>query len=256
MANFEGSIPEFIKFIGGYSRNKVQYITRKHKLKIKKCEECSSRTKKLDAAHTQGNGRKKIISDILKYFYVNENVYIDLQEFENLFIEAHEPIENTIKILCKDCHLKYDNNKVNKENIELKIKPKSTEAEIIEMLILNGEMNKSNAINLLNKSGLNLDYKNTIFSNPNSKINVWWLDPHNDKFKNDINFVLNYPKTKTLYHFLIKSNEIQNPETFFEQRNDREASKLIIEISESEFVDKKGFDFKKYLVNEIMYEQL
>lgn len=251
MANFEGTIPEFIKFIGGYSRNKVQYITRKHKLKIKKCQQCSSRTKKLDAAHIKENGRKKIISDILKNFYVNENVYIDLQEFENLFIEAHEPIENTIKILCKDCHLKYDNHKENIENVKLEIK--LTEAEIIETLIVSGEMNKNNAINLLNNTGLNLDYKNTIFSNPNSKINVWWLEPHNDKFKYDVNFVLNYPKTKTLYHFLIKSNEIENPEIFFEQRNDREASKLIIEISESEFVDKKGFDFKKYLVNEIMY---
>lgn len=253
MANFEGTIPEFIKFIGGYSRNKVQYITRKHKLKIKKCEECNSRTKKLDAAHIKENGRKKIISDILKNFYVNENVYIDLQEFENLFIEAHEPIESTIKILCKDCHLKYDNNKENNENVELEIKTKLTEAEIIETLILNGEMNKNNAINLLNNKGLNLDYKNTIFSNPNSKINVWWLEPHNDKFKNDINIVLNYPKTKTLYHFLIKSSEIQNPQTLFEQRNDREASKLLIEISEREFKDKKGFDLKKYLVNELNY---
>lgn len=253
MANFEGTIPEFIKFIGGYSRNKVQYITRKHKLKIKKCEECNSRTKKLDAAHIKENGRKKIISDILKNFYVNENVYIDLQEFENLFVEAHEPIENTIKILCKDCHLKYDNIKEFIENAELEIKTQLSEAEIIETLVLNGEMNKNNAIESINRKGLLLDYKNTIFSNPNSKINVWWLEPHNDKFKNDINIVLNYPKTKTLYHFLIKSNEIINPEILFEQRNDRQASKLLIKISESEFKDKKGFDFKKYLTNEIKY---
>ena len=253
MANFEGTIPEFIKFIGGYSRNKVQYITRKHKLKIKKCEECNSRTKKLDAAHTKENGRKKIISDILKNFYVNENVYIDLQEFENLFIGAHEPIENTIKILCKDCHLKYDSTKENIENPELEIKTQLSEAEIIETLILNGEMNKNSAIELLNSNSLLLDYKNTIFSNPNSKINVWWLEPHNDKFKKDLNIVLNYPNTKTLYHFLIKSNEILNPQILFEQRNDRQASKLLIEISEREFKDKKGFDFKKYLMNEIKY---
>lgn len=253
MANFEGTIPEFIKFIGGYSRNKVQYITRKHKLKIKKCQECNSRTKKLDSAHIKENGRKKIISDILKNFYVNENVYIDLQEFENLFVGAHEPIENTIIILCKDCHLKYDNTKEKIENTVLEVKTQLSEAEIIETLILNGEMNKNNAIELLNINDLSLDYKNTIFSNPNSKINVWWLEPHNDKFKNDINIVLNYPKTKTLYHFFLKSNEIINPEILFEQRSDRQASKLLIEISESEFKDKKGFDLKKYLTNEIKY---
>ena len=41
--------------------------------------------------------------------------------------------------------------------------------------------------------------------------------------------------------------------SLFEQRNDREASKLLIEISEREFKDKKGFDLKKYLVNELNY---
>jgi hypothetical protein len=56
-----------------------------------------------------------------------------------------------------------------------------------------------------------------------------------------------------LYHFFIKSNEIQNPQILFEQRIDREASKLLIEISENDFIDKKGYNLKKHLVNKQSY---
>lgn len=247
MATFEGTISEFIKFIGGYSRNKVQYITRKHRKKIGKCENCGSRTKKLDAAHKKESGRNEIISDILKNFYADEKIYIDLQEFEDLFIEAHEPIENVVKILCKDCHLKYDNKEAKREKIK-------TETAIIEQLVVSDGMNKNKALDLLNKhKTLNLDYKNTLFSNPNSKVNVWWLEPHNDKFKSDLNIVLNHSETNTLYHFFIKANEIQNSKDLFEQRNDKEASKFLIPISEKEFKEKQGFDFKRFLTNELKY---
>lgn len=42
MAQFEGTIKEFTKFIGGYTRNTVQYISRNYRKKTTKCEHCGS----------------------------------------------------------------------------------------------------------------------------------------------------------------------------------------------------------------------
>ena len=63
MAQFEGTIKEFTKFIGGYTRNTVQYISRNHRKKTKKYQHCGSRTSKLDAAHIAENDRPTIIRE-------------------------------------------------------------------------------------------------------------------------------------------------------------------------------------------------
>lgn len=106
-----------------------------------------SRTKKLDAAHINGKERPVIISEILKKYIENDYIKIDLQKFEDLFIAAHNPIENSIKMLCKKCHLDYDhvdkstspdpNNE--EEDIDIKAVEKE-ESELIEDLILNSNM--------------------------------------------------------------------------------------------------------------------
>ena len=77
MAQFEGTIKEFRKFLGPYARLKVAFIASKHKKLIGKCEDCGE-LNGLDAAHVKGKGRALIIANILSEF-IDENVIkIDL----------------------------------------------------------------------------------------------------------------------------------------------------------------------------------
>lgn len=260
MAQFEGSPEDFIKFIGGYSRNKVQNITRSHRKKIGKCEDCDSRTKKLDAAHIIGKERPVIISNILKNFIEDGIVKIDLQEFENQFIQSHKPIEDTIKILCKTCHNIYDKSFTNSdiaieesEEVDLEVS-ELEEIKIVSDLVLNSPMNKSKAIVLLSKKdGLNLNHQNAVFSNINNTANVWWLEPANSKFKDVLYIILNNSNSNKLYLFEMPKNSIGNPKTTFDQRIDKEASSILIKPSETDFIDKRGFSFNPFLIQTLPY---
>jgi hypothetical protein len=139
---FQGTRKDFHKYFGSFSRNLVQKITKSYKNSIGKCQHCEVSNVQLDAAHLIGKERKDIIDQILNNFEVDGIININLQEFENNFIEAHNPINKIIKILCKKCHLDYDNNnlKISENNIQ-KTTPTSYEASrllfkknIIELL--------------------------------------------------------------------------------------------------------------------------
>ncbi|MGO4819704.1 hypothetical protein [Flavobacterium sp. W22_SRS_FP1] len=106
---FIGSKKEFNKYFSGYGRNLVQTITKSHKKSIGKCEHCGTSDHQLEAAHVKGNDRKDIIDRIISKFESNGIIEISLHFFEQEFIVAHNPIKETIKILCKSCHREYDN---------------------------------------------------------------------------------------------------------------------------------------------------
>lgn len=106
---FIGSKKEFIKYFSGYGRNLVQSITKSHKKAIGKCEHCGTTENQLDSAHVKGKERKDIIESILSKYEINGCIEIKLNIYEKEFIEAHKPIKESIKILCKPCHRKYDN---------------------------------------------------------------------------------------------------------------------------------------------------
>jgi len=108
MASFIGNSKDFNRFIGPMIRNLVQKITKKHKQNIGCCEECGAVGQELDAAHIHGLGRKEIIENITNNFSHQGIITIDLDIFEEKFIENHDPIEKVIRILCKSCHRKYD----------------------------------------------------------------------------------------------------------------------------------------------------
>lgn len=260
MAHFEGTVAEFTKFIGGYSRNKVQYMTRNYRRNIGKCEGegCGSRTKKLDAAHIRGKERPIIIQNILENFYDGENIKIDLNVFEVMFKEAHDPIEKTIKILCKDCHRAYDSKApisdfISEDEDDIDLEERDlNESEAITNLVLNSKMTKKRALEILNING-NLNTKNTVYSSRNAAVDVWWLEPSNEKFRQDLFIILNDSVSNKLVLFKIPNNTIDNPELLFDQRSDRDASKIIIPTSNNNFVDKKGFNFKSFLITEIVY---
>jgi len=105
---YTGTKEDFNKFLSGFSRNLVQRISKSYKRKIGKCEFCGATGVELDSAHIHGKERKVLISDILDKHSIKGLVKINLKDFENELIKAHDPIEEVLKILCKECHYKYD----------------------------------------------------------------------------------------------------------------------------------------------------
>ena len=253
MAIFEGTIKEFAKYLGAYAKLKVAFLASNYKRKIGKCEDCDSITKGLEAAHIKGKERVLLVSKILGEFLQDDVIKIDLNEFEERFIAAHQPIESTIRVLCKECHRKYD--RVIKEIGENNKKDFTDEGALIQRLV-NDQMNKSKAVKILNTKNLtSLTSSNTIFSNINAAQDIWWLEPNNDRFKSDLCIILNNDRDQKLHIFKITANIISDPTIYFIQRNDSfrtNCSDIYIPVSLTKFADKK-FDFTKYLIETIEY---
>jgi hypothetical protein len=56
-----------------------------------------------------GRERPVIIEEILQDYINGEIVTVDLEEFEKRFKQVHDPISDVIKVLCRPCHIQYDN---------------------------------------------------------------------------------------------------------------------------------------------------
>lgn len=113
-------------------------------------------------------------------------------------------------------------------------------------------MNKSEAINhIRNKISIDLNNNNTIFSNPGSSLDLWWLEPSNDKFKTGFYFILHNAKKRKLLLFKVPKGAIDK--SAFRQREEKGVSQIIIPISDTKFYDKRGFYFNSFLINEIGY---
>jgi hypothetical protein len=251
MANFEGTVEEFIKFVGPYARNSVQSLSKELRSK-KKCEECGSRTKKLDAAHKKGFERNKIIVSILADNMEENTVDIDLGVFSEKFKAAHTPPEKVIRILCKECHRKYD--KTDPDDYEEIEKNDIIESEnMVKDIIDSWKNSKKNGIEIAVKNGFRgITGNNSIFANVNNAVNVWWLEPDNRKFSEDLYFLLSNANTKKLSILKIPAGTISSPATTFRQRTVHGKAKSSIEIvvdANNHFVDRKlsNFDFSPFL---------
>lgn len=109
MATFIGTEDEFNIFIGPRMRNKVQSLTKKAKNVANNiCQHCENSFAELEAAHVHGRERRDIIRSVLEEYRDGDFFNVDLQEFEQKFVNAHYPIEETFLFLCRDCHAKYD----------------------------------------------------------------------------------------------------------------------------------------------------
>jgi len=111
MAKFIGTLKEFHRYIGPRLRNLVQLKTKSYKQQIGKCEHCGDKQVELDAAHKHGFNRKDIINQVYSELSIRQQdeSTIDIECFENKFIEHHIPMSTAVLILCKNCHFKYDN---------------------------------------------------------------------------------------------------------------------------------------------------
>ncbi len=255
MAEFIGTIKEFTKFIGAYARIKVMHISAKHKKTMAKCETCGN-SEHLHSAHLKGQERPIIIANILSQFIENDVVRIDLNEFEERFVNAHLPIESVIRILCRTCHRDYD--RVEKKEKDVSKKDSfEKEGELIQQLIKN-QMNKSKALQLTYSKGLTkLNNSNTIFSNIITNLDAWWLQPYNDKFMSLLHIILNDNRVNKLFVFKLPAGTINDPSKYFKQRNDSyktNCSDIIIPTTGKKFLTKiSDFDLTPYLIETIEY---
>jgi protein-arginine kinase activator protein McsA len=159
---YKGSEKDFNKYFSGYCRNLVQKLTKHYKVKIGRCEYCNTSDGQLDSAHLHGKERKEIIKKILSNYTKGSVIKINLNDFKVKFIQAHTPIEETIKILCKGCHTKYDNKEesiVSNDKLQISTLPigKYVRARIVE-LQTGGHLNPKEILRLQN-----LDYSREIF---------------------------------------------------------------------------------------------
>ena len=126
---FIGSLAEFKKYFQGFCKNKVAQMTKSAKTARENVCECCGQKRELEAAHIKGNERIKIIKSILnKNFKQSEtvdNYFVDLDKFEQYFVEAHKPIEEHFHFLCYDCHSKYDRGVIS----EIQIRNKTINAK-------------------------------------------------------------------------------------------------------------------------------
>jgi hypothetical protein len=113
-------------------------------------------------------------------------------------------------------------------------------------------MTKSSALAILNtKYSLHLNNSNTTFANINTS-NKWWCDITNNKFKDDLNFVLNNHEDKILYHFVIERNVITEPDKIFRQKHGM--STVMFYVGDKDFTDEySGIPFIKYLKHKTVY---
>jgi hypothetical protein len=165
------------------------------------------------------------------------------------------PIETTIRVLCRECHRKYDKVQKGLSGPTEKTDP-ANEPEIIEKLV-NSQMNKSKAMKLAYaESGARLTNSNTIYSNIIAVQNGWWLQLQNDKFKSELFMILHDDRSSKLYFFVIPPEAILDPSLHFNQRNDKyrsNCSNIYIPTSGIAFKEKNGFDFTPFLSAKISY---
>lgn len=107
MAYFIGTEKEFKRYIGPILRNLVQQITKDYRRQVGKCQSCGT-THDLEAAHIHGKERNTIITTLLDKYKDGSEYNVSLSEFEKQFRNHHAQVEETILILCKQCHYEYD----------------------------------------------------------------------------------------------------------------------------------------------------
>lgn len=238
---FEGTRDDFHRFLSGFCRNLVQKITRPYKTKVGCCQNCGTNDKQLDAAHTHGNERKVIINNILAKYERKGKIRINLDVFELLFIEAHQPIEESILILCKNCHSEYDQKITKQDNV-------STRSEPLPKSNSHHTMTKSEAIQYINnKLGkTKLSLSNTNYSNINKGSGRFWLNIEPSRFQSDLNIIL-VDKTDLIW-INLPSNSVKDPANTFYTRKDNGKVDLDIPTKEDhEFLrDKSGYDFRPF----------
>ena len=140
MASFVGTLDEFIRYINPRVKNVINGISRAYKTEVGQCEHCGSVDAVLEAAHVTGRERPVIIEEVLSDFINGEIITVDLDVFEARLKAAHEPIDKIIKVLCRPCHIQYDNSG-NQPSTPSSVETLETsQGEINDLIITNSDI--------------------------------------------------------------------------------------------------------------------
>ncbi|KAB1068827.1 hypothetical protein [Methylobacterium planeticum] len=110
MARFQGSIYEYINFVGPSIANLIQRYSRPYKKEINNICQACGKVSTLQAAHRWGCSRPEVILQALIPFGAPDRIDCDLQEAQDAIMTLHKerPIELTFGFFCKPCHDEYD----------------------------------------------------------------------------------------------------------------------------------------------------
>ena len=98
----------------------------------------------------------------------------------------------------------------------------------------------------------NVTHNNSVFSNINVAKPVWWIDPANKKFSQDLFFIFNNSDIELIV-FLIPSNYFAFPQNIFRQRKEKDCSHIEVATRDPEYKDllKSKISFLPFLLTRI-----
>lgn len=117
---FIGDYKTFYKFFGGYARNHTLYLTKKYKSGVCAC--CGATDKEIESAHKRGLERSELVKNFFHesvFKEENGNYYVDLDKFEESFVNFSKDISN-FHFLCKKCHTQYDAGEIDENDFVYK----------------------------------------------------------------------------------------------------------------------------------------
>ena len=250
MSYFKGSFEEFYKIINPLTRNLVANMSRKAKQHTT-CSTpgCNKRTG-LEAAHLAGKSRPTITADIVckmigKKDLDNGIIEIDLDVFLQKFIEEHTPLEKSIKILCKECHKKYDK----ENNVDFN---EATDEDFKEAVL--STMKKEDIRALVAKEVKDFSFNDScFFANVNKTKPVWWVEPNKDKFSNSW-LLLNNTEKREVHLFKIDTKLSTEKLNTRDDKNNQYRLEILTEKAPNSFKDRfSGIDFKEFYVQTVKY---
>ena len=260
MSYFKGTFEEFYKIINPLTRNLVANMSRKAKQHTT-CSTpgCNKRTS-LEAAHLAGKSRPTITADIVRKMIGKKDldngiIEIDLDVFLQKFVEEHTPLEKSIKILCKECHKKYDkennvefNDVINIDNIE----DEATDEDFKEAVL--STMKKEDIRALVAKEVKDFSFSDScFFANVNKTKAVWWVEPNKDKFNNSW-LLLNNTEKKEVHLFKMDSKLSTEKLKTRKDKNNQYKLEILTENAPNSFKDRfSGVDFKEFYVQTVKY---
>lgn len=96
--------------------------------------------------------------------------------------------------------------------------------------------------------GQSISSKNAVYASINKRKPVWWLQPANNKFTQNLYIILNDNNFQLLV-FIIPANYFACPQTTFRQRSDKDYSHIEIETTGTTYRDilKSKISFAQFL---------
>ncbi|WP_316747553.1 hypothetical protein [Pedobacter gandavensis] len=205
MSIYQGNAEGFLRYVGPLTRNIVCNLSRSLK-KGTSCQgilaagtRCKKRTR-LEAAHIKGQERPVIIATILEQFNVKDDEYkVDLREFETAFRKAHQNLDEVIKVMCKSCHTRYDNEHQITQGYPIVLEDEYGEEELVklekqevkevEKNINSNQRYKTQVLIKVQSKHPQIHNKNMSYSRISDANGLWNFDVNKKKFEDDFYFV-------------------------------------------------------------------